>query len=113
MKIYIGPDSNVTIFDLVGFAQDKYKGNNFCALASLLSENGTLLFVPCEYQAISDESVPSSSVRFLSLPGEPRCIFEHFLQSVRKRFLGIPFQEIYVEGNANYQFVGTKPHPSR
>jgi len=111
MKIYMKLDLNTTVFDIVGYVQEKYKGHHFCSLAACL-ENGMLGFVPCTYHPANEDALPKW-VKFLSTREEPPCVFEHFLQSVRKKHPGVSFQELYVESTENYQFVGIKPFPNR
>ena len=111
MNIFVGQGSNMTVFGIVNYAQRKFKGQSFCALEVRL-EKGRLRFYPCSYQPIRNEELPNW-VKFISAPGEPPCVFEHFLQSVRKKYPGISFQEIFVESADNYQLVEPRQHSNR
>jgi hypothetical protein len=110
-RLFVGESSGVTVADIIGFAQEEYKGRHFCAMAVQL-ENGNLSFVPCEYAAQAEPDSPRP-IRLLSTTNEPTCVFEHFLQSMRSGFRGYSFDEIFVESTENWQFVGLKPFRMR
>lgn len=94
---------SVTVFEIVTLAQECYRGDHFCAL-TVHVENGNLYFQPCEYKALKDSDIPRW-VKYLSMPDEQPCILEHFLQSVRKKFPGVPFNFIRVDATINWQYV--------
>ncbi|MDD5165271.1 MAG: hypothetical protein PHG25_01910 [Candidatus Pacebacteria bacterium] len=95
MLIYVGLDSGPTVFEIVEFAQRSYKGNHFCALTMRI-ENYYLYFEPCDYHApLTDEQIPPLNNHPVD-PLQPGCVFEHFLQGVRKQFAGVSFDQINI-----------------
>ncbi len=116
MIIDIGPSSNVTVRDITEFAQNCYKGNHFCSLLARVEwcildglEYSFLYFEPCEYRPpLADnrtiDLVPNL-VKCFSMPDERPCVFEHFLQSVRKKHQGIAPNFIRLQFSINWQRV--------
>ena len=104
IMVDVGENSGVTVFDIVGFAQKHLKGQHFEALRVRL-DGRWLHFESCEYQGQLNEKEIPGWVKCLGTDYEPPCFFEHFLQSVRKKFPGVSFDQIKVESTLNWQRV--------
>ena len=109
--LYIGEGSVVTMFDLIGFAKKHLRGQHFCALRARF-ESGYIHFEPCEYAGPLPEKELPNWVKIIGSSDESLCVFEHFLQSVRKKFPGIPFDQIRIEASLNWQRSWVEPNRS-
>ena len=108
-NIHVGHGSKITIFDIVGFAQEIYKGNHFGALAMVV-ENSKLSFRHCPYEAqLSDDELLDRMSCLSVRPGKSPIVFEHFLQCVRRKYPGIGFAELYYVCVGDYQHIGPRP----
>ncbi len=104
MLLNIGAEAGATVFQVTGFAQKKYKGIHFCSLSARLIGPGYLCFEVCEYRApLRDDEIPDR-IPLLSTVDEPPCVYEHFLQSVRKKF-AISHDLIRIVSTWNYQHL--------
>lgn len=101
MKLEIESDNScVTIFKIVAFAQKYHKGQHFCAL-NIRYTSGYIEFEPCIYQGPLPDDQVSNWVMPVSFLSVQTCIFEHFLQSVRKSFPGVSFNDIHIQFTTN------------
>ena len=97
-EISVGLESNTRLFDIVGFAQEKYRSQHFCSCRAVVKDYH-LTFEPCEYRApLREQDIPN---HVLSLNGT---VFEHFLQSVRKN-LAVSFMDVFVQATEGWQSV--------
>jgi hypothetical protein len=106
--IEISEEPLVSVADIVEYAQTKFKGHHFCSLRIMLLPNKRIRITRCKYQPIKESEIPNY-VKIIGFKGETACVLEHFLQSVRKKFPGVSFYEIYVRAHHNWQNVSPKP----
>ncbi len=98
--------SQVTVFDIVGYAQKHHKGEHFCELnICIRGRDSELFFERRVYDPpFLDDQIPNIILPIGSFD-QPFSNFEHFLQSVRKTFKGVSFQEIIFQATFGWQRV--------